>query len=95
MVCNMPFVSLKGTLDFDYSYEFIVSGEIRMSMQNLFAQCKRMMDVNDEEIEAYRMERKQLQEESADEFAKEDSIAKKILQLDQELREAKKKLKFE
>lgn len=95
MVCNMPFVSLKGTLDFDYSYEFIVSGEIRMSMQNLFAQCKRMMDVNDEEIEAYRMERKQLQEESADESAKEDSIAKKILQLDQELREAKKKLKLE
>ena len=95
MVCNMPFVSLKGTLDFDYSYEFIVSGEIRMSMQNLFAQCKRMMDVNDEEIEAYRMERKQLQEESADESAKEDSIAKKILQLDQKLREAKKKLKFE
>ena len=95
MVCNMPFVSLKGTLDFDYSYEFIVSGEIRMSMQNLFAQCKRMMDVNDEEIEAYRMERKQLQEESADEFAIEDSIAKKILQLDQELREAKKKLKLE
>ena len=95
MVCNMPFVSLKGTLDFDYSYEFIVSGEIRMSMQNLFAQCKRMMDVNDEEIEAYRMERKQLQEESADESAKEDSIAKKILQRDQELREAKKKLKFE
>jgi hypothetical protein len=66
-----------------------------MSMQNLFAQCKRMMDVNDEEIEAYRMERKQLQEESADESAKEDSIAKKILQLDQELREAKKKLKLE
>ena len=95
MVCNMPFVSLKGTLDFDYSYEFIVSGEIRMSMQNLFAQCKRMMDVNDEEIEAYRLERKQLQEESADESAKEDSIAKKILQRDQELREAKKKLKFE
>ena len=95
MVCNVPFVSLKGTLDFDYSYEFIVSGEIRMSMQNLFAQCKRMMDVNDEEIEAYRMERKQLQEESADESAKEDSIAKKILQLDQELREAKKKLKLE
>ena len=95
MVCNMPFVSLKGTLDFDYSYEFIVSGEIRMSMQNLFAQCKRMMDVNDEEIEAYRLERKQLQEESADEFAIEDSIAKKILQLDQELREAKKKIKLE
>ena len=95
MVSNMPFVSLKGTLDFDYSYEFIVSGEIRMNMQNLFAQCKRMMDVNDEEIEAYRMERKQLQEESADEFAIEDSIAKKILQRDQELREAKKKLKLE
>ena len=95
MVSNMPFVSLKGTLDFDYSYEFIVSGEIRMNMQNLFAQCKRMMDVNDEEIGAYRMERKQLQEESADESAKEDSIAKKILQLDQELREAKKKLKLE
>lgn len=95
MVCNMPFVSLKGTLDFDYSYEFIVSGEIRMSMQNLFAQCKRMMDVNDEEIEAYRLERKQLQEESADESAIEDSIAKKILQRDQELREAKKKLKLE
>ena len=95
MVSNMPFVSLKGTLDFDYSYEFIVSGEIRMSMQNLFAQCKRMMDVNDEEIEAYRMERKQLQEESADESAIEDSIAKKILQRDQELREAKKKLKLE
>ena len=95
MVSNMPFVSLKGTLDFDYSYEFFVSGEIRMNMQNLFAQCKRMMDVNDEEIGAYRMERKQLQEESADEFAIEDSIAKKILQLDQELREAKKKLKLE
>ena len=95
MVSNMPFVSLKGTLDFDYSYEFFVSGEIRMNMQNLFAQCKRMMDVNDEEIGAYRMERKQLQEESADESAKEDSIAKKILQLDQELREAKKKLKLE
>ena len=95
MVSNMAFVSLKGTLDFDYSYEFIVSGEIRMNMQNLFAQCKRMMDVNDEEIEAYRLERKQLQEESADESAIEDSIAKKILQRDQELREAKKKLKLE
>ena len=95
IVCDKPFVSLKGTLDFDYSYEVIMSGDIRMNMQNLFAQCKRMMDVNDEEIEAYRMERKQLQEESADESAKEDSIAKKILQLDQELREAKKKLKLE
>lgn len=94
-VRDMPFVSLKGTLDIDYSYEVIMSGDIRMIMQNLFAQCKRMMDVNDEEIEAYRMERKQLQEESADEFAKEDSIAKKIWQRDQELREAKKKLKLE
>ena len=95
MVSNMPFVSLKGTLDIDYSYEVIMSGDIRMIMQNLFAQCKRMMDVNDEEIEAYRLERKQLQEESADEFAIEDPIAKKILQRDQELREAKKKLKLE
>ena len=95
IVCDKPFVSLKGTLDFDYSYEVIMSGDIRMNMQNLFAQCKQMMDVNDEEIEAYRLERKQLQEESADEFAKEDSIAKKILQRDQELRAAKKKLKLE
>lgn len=83
---DMPFQTAKGTINFDYSYYAFLSSNIMPSMQALFDQCKQMMDVTDEEIEAYRKEREKIEKSSSqDEDAREKKIKevqRLVLQLD-------------
>lgn len=64
-------------------------------MQHLFAQCKQMMGVTDEEIESYRKEREQMNEGLSDNNEAMDSAMKEYIRLQEEIDNAKKKLKLE
>ena len=88
-----PFSTLKGTLDFDYSQYAMLSGGFLNTMQHLYAQCKQMMEVTDEEVETYRKEKEQM-EMSEDEEAT-DSIMNEIIQLQGNIDESKAKLNLE
>ena len=76
----------EGTINFDYSYYAFISSNIMPSMQALFDQCKQMMDVTDEEIEAYRKEREKIEKSSSqDEDAREkkfNEVRRLVHQLD-------------
>ena len=62
-------------------------------MQHLYAQCKQMMEVTDEEVETYQKEKEQM-EMSEDEEAT-DSIMNEIIQLQGNIDESKAKLNLE
>ena len=64
-------------------------------MQHLFAQCKQMMGVTDEEIESYRKEREHMDEDLSDNNEAMDSAMKEYIRLQEEIDNAKKKLKLE
>lgn len=58
---HTPFTTLQGTLAFDYSQYAMMSCSILMDMRRLYGQCKQMMEVTNEELEAYRKERAQIE----------------------------------
>ena len=89
-----PFSTLKGTLDFNYLVYAITSSGILRDMQSLYAQSKQMMEVCDEEIEAYRKQRKQIEKSKSEDDEATDSIINKIMQLQMNIDEQKSKLKF-
>ena len=88
-----PFSTLKGTLDFNYLTYAITSSGILRDMQSLYAQCKQMMEVSDEEIEAYRKQRKQIDKGITDNDASGDSLVNRFLQIQETIEEEKAKLK--
>lgn len=90
-----PYTSLKGLLDFQYFIDAIVSGDILQDMQHLYDQCKQMMDVTDEEIEAYRKERKEMENSMPGIKAEEQLIKSDMMQLQEKIDSAKKKYKLE
>ena len=83
---DMPFQTAKSTINFDYSLYALMSSNMIASMQTQFDQCKQMMDITDEEIEAYRKEREKIEKSSSqDEDAREKKIKevqRLVLQLD-------------
>ena len=89
---NSPHHSVKSALDFDYSFDVFISSDILLEMQHKFAQCKQMMDVTDKEIEAYRKQRKQLEENSSEKAAAEDSIRNEVVEITRRIVDARKKL---
>ena len=89
-----PFATLKGTLDFEYAVYALTSVELTKIMQKKYTQCKQMMEVSDEEIDAYRKQREQIDKGmSEEEFT--DTSFNKILQLQNTIDSAKSKLKLE
>ena len=91
-----PTISVKDLLHFQYRSYAISSGGIKRTMQRLFAQCKQMMDVSDEELDAYLKERKQMEEEGvADELNERMLYMKKVNQLQNDIDSAKVKLNVE
>ena len=90
-----PFSTLKGTLDFNYLVYAITSSGILRDMQSLYAQCKQMMEVSDEEIEAYRKQREQIDKGMSESDEATDSIINEIMQLQMTIDESKAKLKLE
>ena len=63
-------------------------------MQHLYALCKQMMEVSDEEIDAYREQREQIDKDMSEEESS-DSSYNKILQLQNSIDSAKSKLKLQ
>ena len=53
------FETLNGWLDYSLQSYAVLSVALLRNMQTLYAQCKQMMDISDEELEAYLNERKQ------------------------------------
>ena len=92
---EMPFRTLKGTLNFDYSWDALLSGEILIDMRQLFVQCKQMMNISDEELEAYRREREQMDKGLSDDEETMNSIWNEVNRLQEEIDAAREKLNLE
>jgi hypothetical protein len=90
-----PFHTLQGAIDFDVSNYAIIGCEIKVSMQQMFDQCKQMMNVSDEEIEIYQKERQKIKKEIPIDDEARKKKYQEIIQLQKEIQDAKKKLKFE
>jgi len=80
-----PFSSLKGALAFRYENYAIASSGLKLTMQNLFAQCKQMMDVSDEDLQAYLEERQQMEQSVNDVYNERLSIVVKLKQLQKDI----------
>ena len=91
----VPFSTLKGTLDFNYMVYALTSSDILKDLQRLYAQCQQMMEVTDEDIEAYRKEREQIDKGMAEGDEAADSLINEIMQLQMIIDESKAKLKLE
>ncbi|MBO4730357.1 MAG: hypothetical protein J5593_02675 [Bacteroidaceae bacterium] len=89
---DLPFTTVEGTLDFNYSFYALMSHDFLHNMQQLFAQGQQMMSVSDEEIEAYRTERERMKAGMEDKEKARDSIMEVVIQLQREIDSAKKNL---
>ena len=89
------FSTLKGTLGYQYVDDAMISNAILTDMQHLYALCKKMMEVSDEEIEAYRKEREQMEKGMSDEDDTAGSTINDIMQLQKDIEDAMSKLKLE
>ena len=94
-ITRTPFTTLKGILDFNYLLYAIASSGILRDMQSLYAQSKQMMEVSDEEIEAYRKQREQIDKGITESDEATDSIINELIQLQKNIDESKEKLKLE
>ena len=92
---SQPFSSLKNSLDFEYSFHAIVSSGMLKDMQRKYAQCKQMMEVSDEDIDAYREQREQIDKGMMDDDASGDSLENRFMQIQETIEAAKAKLKLE
>ena len=88
-----PFATVKGTLDYQYMMYALMSYDILKDMRHLYALCKQIMKVNDEEVEAYRKEREQIEKGMSDSNGVRDSVYNEIMQLQRNIDELKSKLK--
>lgn len=88
-----PFSTLKATLAFDFSWYAIASQMSLEQLQELYAQCKQMMDISDDEINAYWKRRKHIEENSAG--RKNTETFDKIIELQQEIQENAERLNLE
>lgn len=89
------FTTLQGVINFDFSEYALIGNVIKASMQPLFDQCKQMMDISDEEIEAYQEERQNIKKEIPIDDEARAKKSQEIMQLSDEIKAAKKKQKIE
>lgn len=89
------FTTLKGTLEYQYVDYALISNGVLTDMQHLYALCKEMMEVSDEEIEAYRKERELIEKSMSEEDDTSNSTINEIMQLQKDIDESKSKLKLE
>ena len=88
-----PFHTVKSALDFDYTDNALLSNRILKDMKHLYALCKHMMDIADEEVEAYRKEREQIERSMTDEDENSDSLFNEIIEQRRKINELKEQLK--
>ena len=85
------YATLRGILDFNLMLYAVQSSIAVSQMQRQFAQCKQMMEVSDEEIDAYREQREQIDKVMSETGEDPDSVINKILQLQRQIDEFKAK----
>ena len=90
-----PLSSLKNLLNFEYSFHAVVSSGILNVMKRKYAQCKQMMDISDEDIDAYRKQREQIDKSMMDDDASGDSLENRFIEIQSTIEAAKEKLKLE
>ena len=90
---SQPFFSLKNSLDFEYSFHAIVSNGMLKDMQLKYAQCKQMMEVSDEDIDAYREQRQQIDKSMMGADASGDPLENRFIEIQSTIEAAKAKLK--
>ena len=88
-----PFSSLMNLLNIEYSFYAIVSSGMMKDMKRKYAQCKQMMEVSDEDIDAYREQREQIDKSMMDDDASGDSLRNKFIEIQSAIEAAKEKLK--
>ena len=90
LMTNSPFLNIDSTLAFDYSLEAMISCNILVNMRNLFAECKKMMEVSEEELQTYVEERLQIDRSSSKKKNEADAEVNEILRLQKSIEAAKK-----
>lgn len=86
------FNSLNAVLNIDYYLYSIVSSYILGDMQHLFSECKQIMDVTDEEIEAYQQQREQMEKNPSGKEEEKDSSMNEMKEKYDRLQKAKERL---
>ncbi len=92
---NSAFSSLKQCLEFDYFIVALNSGSLLAEMKPLYAQCKQMMNITDDELEAYRKKRKNMNENMNDASEAKDSLLNELKEYVIKSSELKSKLQLE
>ena len=87
---NYIFNSAKSIVDLFMFDIAIKSYDLKYDMEHLFTQCKEMMNVSDDDLEAYRRERAQWEKDFADKNSIIDSYAEKLIEQEQRARETLK-----
>ena len=95
IVSGSLYTTLRGILDFNLMLYAVKSSAAVSHMQRQFAQCKQMMEVSDEEIDAYREQREQIDKGTSETGEDLDSIINKVIQLQGQIDDSKAKLKLE
>ena len=81
------FNSAKAALDFSLFEYAVISRGFLYDMQHLFAQCKQMMNVTAEELQAYRKERNKWEQDFADSDSVLNTFTNKQVERYQRMRE--------
>jgi hypothetical protein len=81
------FNSAKAALDFSLFEYAVISRGFLYDMQHLFAQCKQMMNVTAEELQAYRKERNKWEQDFADRDSVLNTFTNKQVEQYQRMRE--------
>lgn len=87
------FSSAKVMVDFDFFIYAFISTYVLKEMRKLLAESQQMMDVSDEQLEAYRKQREQLKASVSDKAYDNDSLIKNLYQLQDQIKAAKEKWK--
>ena len=91
LAIDHPFTTANRFLDFSISFEALMTAAILESMHQQYLQCKQMMDISDEEIDAYRRQRQQIEQHTTGEDAADELIDTELVKLINAVEEARKK----
>jgi hypothetical protein len=89
------FYSLRAALSIDFATYALAGSYLLTDMRLLFSECKQMMDVTDDELEAYRVERKKMGKELPEKGETMDSVSTEIRTIIKKIEAGKKKLNIE
>jgi hypothetical protein len=87
---SSPLQSIERTLNFGFFDYAMMCNSYLTEMQHLFSQCQQMMNVTDEEIQAYSKKRQQMEDDMKEADTASASKQQKLMQLQNEITKAKK-----